>query len=142
MAHTQKFGWGQYLTRLAAALTLVFVTYNPHGLSFVDWVYPVLKGEADFQVLMAFAGVVLLIAWVIFLRATLRSLGMFGTLLAVAFFGTLLWLVVTYIPLPRDRTVTTYLVLAGLAGVLSAGISWSHVRRRITGQLDVDETDI
>jgi len=136
-----KFGWNNYLIRLVAAMALVWVTYNPHGLSYVDWVAPVLKGTRDFEVLMAFLGVVLLIAWVIFLRATLRSLGIFGTLLAIAFFATLLWLLVTYVPLPEDRTITTYLVLAGLAGVLSAGISWSHIRRRITGQLDVDETD-
>ncbi|MDH3380290.1 MAG: DUF6524 family protein [Gammaproteobacteria bacterium] len=137
----EKFGWGNYFIRLIAAMALVWITYNPHGLSYVDWVAPVLTGVADFEVPMAFVGVVLLIAWVIFLRATLRSLGVFGTLLAIAFFATLLWLLVTYVPLPQDRTITTYLVLAGLAGVLSAGISWSHVRRRITGQLDVDETD-
>lgn len=137
----EKFGWRNYLIRLIAALILVWVTYNPHGVSYVDWVAPVLRGVADFEVSMAFVGVVLLIAWVIFLRATLRSLGLFGTLLAIAFFATLLWLLVTYVPLPQDRTITTYLVLIGLAGVLSAGISWSHVRRRITGQLDVDETD-
>ena len=91
---------------------------------------------------MAFIGVVLLIGWAIYLRATIRSLGAFGTLLAIAFFATLVWVLLTYTPIPKDNMkVVLYLVLAGLAGVLSAGISWSHVRRRLTGQLDVDETD-
>lgn len=136
-----KFGWQNYFIRLVAAVVLVFATYNPHGVSYFDWVYPVLAGTKKFEVLMAFVGVVLLIAWVIFLRATLRSLGGLGTLLAIAFFATLLWLLVTYLPLPQDRIAITYLVLGGLAGVLSAGVSWSHIRRRITGQLDVDDTD-
>ena len=91
---------------------------------------------------MALAGIVLLIAWVIFLRATMHSLGVIGTLLAVAFFGILIWVVLTYLPnLKNNLEIMTWLVLVGLAGVLSAGISWSHVRRRMTGQIDVDETD-
>jgi hypothetical protein len=35
----------------------------------------------------------------------------------------------------------TYLVLVALCGVLATGISWSHIRRRISGQVDVDEID-
>jgi len=72
----------------------------------------------------------------------MRSLGWIGTSLAVAFFGILIWMVLTYLPISRDDLAAlTWLVLAGLSGVLSAGISWSHIRRRMTGQLDVDETD-
>ena len=84
----------------------------------------------------------LVIAWVIFLRATMHSLGVIGTFLAVAFFGILIWVVLTYLPnLKNNLEIMTWLVLVGMAGVLSAGISWSHVRRRMTGQIDVDETD-
>ena len=91
---------------------------------------------------MPFAGVVLLIGWTIYLRATFRSLGAFGTLLAVAFFVTLIWVLISYTPLAADNLhIMTYLALFALAGVLSAGISWSHIRRRLTGQLDVDDPD-
>ncbi len=138
-----KFSWSNYLLRLLSAMGLVFVTYNPEQISFFHWVSPVLGDFSRFEVLMAFAGVALLIGWVIFLRATIRSLGAFGTVLAIAFFATLIWVLVTYTPIPAENLkVVTYLVLAGLAGVLSIGLSWSHVRRRITGQLDVDETDV
>lgn len=141
MAVTQ-FRWGNYVLRLIGAVTLVFLTYNPEQISFYHWVRPVVADFSRFEVLMAFAGVVLLIGWAIYLRATMRSLGAFGTFLAVAFFATLIWVLVTYTPIPKDNLkVVTYLVLTGAAGVLSVGISWSHVRRRLTGQLDVDETD-
>ena len=137
-----KFTWTNYLIRLAAALVLVFTTYNPLKWSFFHWVQPATLDFANANVFMALAGIVLLIAWVIFLRATVRSLGPIGTLLAVAFFGILIWVVLTYLPILKDNLkIMTWLVLIGMAGVLSAGISWSHIRRRMTGQIDVDETD-
>jgi hypothetical protein len=85
---------------------------------------------------------VLLIGWVVYLRATFRSLGPIGVTLAVAFFGTLLWLVVDWglIPAGSVRTVT-YLILIAASAVLATGMTWSHIRRRISGQMDVDEID-
>ncbi len=90
--------------------------------------------------LKAFAGVCLLVGWVFLLRSTFLSLGAVGTLLAAAFFGTLIWLIVSWTHLePRTSKGVTYLVLIGLAGVLSTGSAWSIVRRRLTGQVDVEE---
>ncbi len=137
-----KFTWTNYLIRLAAALVLVFTTYNPLKWSFFHWVQSAILDFTQANVFMALAGIVLLIGWVIFLRATMHSLGLFGTVLAVAFFGVLIWVVLTYLPIPKNNLeIMTWLVLIGVAGVLSAGISWSHIRRRMTGQIDVDETD-
>ena len=134
-----NFTWINYLIRLTAALVLVFATYNPSEWSFFHWVQPVAIDFANAHVFMALAGIVLLIGWVIFLRATMRSLSVFGTVLAVAFFGILIWVVLTYLPTLKDNLkIMIWLVLIGMAGVLSAGISWSHIRRRMTGQMDVD----
>ena len=89
-----------------------------------------------------FAGIVLLIVWTMFIRATLRSLGMFGLLLAFAFFGTLLWVAVTYeIVSLSNFPLIIDLVLVIFSGVLATGMSWSHIRRRISGQYDVDDID-
>ena len=135
----KKFTWINYIVRLVAAVVLVFATYNPSGWSYYHWV----SQSEGFDVYIALGGVVLLIGWAIFLRATMRSLGAFGTLLAVLFFGLLIWAVIDLFNIPSDDlNLLTYLLLIGLAGVLSAGISWSHIRRRMTGQLDVDEADI
>jgi TRAP-type C4-dicarboxylate transport system permease small subunit len=77
-----------------------------------------------------------------FIRATLRSLGMFGLLLAFAFFGTLLWVAVTYeIVSLSNFPLIIDLVLVIFSGVLATGMSWSHIRRRISGQYDVDDID-
>ena len=84
----------------------------------------------------------LIILWVIYLRATFRSLGAIGLILAIAFFGTLLWLVIDLGWVSTGNVeLLSYLVLVALACVLATGVSWSHVRRRITGQIDVDDTD-
>jgi hypothetical protein len=131
--------WLGLLLRFGFALVLVFATYNPSAYSYYDWVAGSLP---DYSALLIFAGVVLLIGWTILLRATLRSLGPFGLLLAIAFFGVLLWLVVDVGLLPADSTqAITYLVLIALSGVLATGVSWSHVRRRISGQADVDDVE-
>lgn len=134
-----KFTWANYLIRLVFALVLVFATYNPSGWSYYHWA----SEHGRFDVYVALGGVVLLIGWAIFLRATTRSLGVIGTALAVMFFGLLIWLAVDLFDIPSSNlNLLIYLILLGLAGVLSAGISWSHIRRRMTGQLDVDEADV
>jgi hypothetical protein len=133
------FNFASFLGRLAAALALVFATYNPSGYSYFHWVEQSLPA---FDPLVAFAGVVLLIGWVMFIRATARSLGLLGILLAAGFFGTLLWLVIDRGWLAADNLqLITYIVLVLLSAILAVGMSWSHIRRRLTGQLDVDEVD-
>jgi hypothetical protein len=131
--------WSGIGMRFLVALLLVFVTYNPEEYSYFHWG---IKGISDFSVLKLFAGIVLLIGWVIYLRATLRSLGAFGLILAVAFFGTLVWLIVDWGIIPADSVkIITYLVLIVASAILAVGISWSHIRRRMTGQLDVDDIE-
>ncbi len=133
------FNFVSFLWRLVAALILVFATYNPSGYSYFHWVEQSLPA---FDPLVAFAGVVLLIGWVMFTRATARSLGLFGILLAAGFFGTLLWLIIDRGWLAADNLqLITYIVLVLLSAILAVGMSWSHIRRRLSGQLDVDEVD-
>ncbi len=127
------------LLRFIAALVLVFCTYNPEGYSYYHWVIQQLP---DYSVLKIFLGVVLAIGWTIFIRATLRSLGALGLALAFAFFGTLLWLIVDYGLVPADSVrALSYIVLLVLSGVLAVGMSWSHIRRRLSGQADMDDVD-
>ncbi len=133
------FSWSQFFMRLLAALALVFVTYNPAGYSYYHWAIVPLPA---YDVMSIFTGVVLIIGWVVFLRATFHSLGIIGLLLAVAFFGTLLWLLVDrgLIYLGSGGALV-YLILVAIAGVLSVGMSWSHLRRRMSGQLDVNDDE-
>jgi len=135
----EKFSWGGFATRWLFGAVLVFASYNPEGYSFYHWV---IEHLPEITPLKAFAGIVLIIGYAIFIRATLRSLGAIGLALAVAFFGTLIWLLVDqgWLSLENQR-VLSYVILIMLSAVLAIGLSWSHVRRRLTGQIDVDETD-
>ena len=136
----KEINWVGVGARFLLALVLVFATYNPSGYSYFHWG---IKHISDFSVLKLFAGVVLLIGWAMFIRATLVSLGAFGIVLAAAFFGTLLWLVVDWGLVPADTVeAVTYLILVAASAVMATGMTWSHIRRRISGQIDVDETDI
>ena len=135
-----KFNTQGFLIRFVAALALVFATYNPERLSYFHWALG--SRDPEEWALKAFVGVVLLIGWTIFLRATLRSLGLIGSALAAAFFGTLLWLVIDLGWVAADNSrLMSYLLLIALAAVLSTGLSWSHIRRRLSGQVDVDDVD-
>ena len=135
----KTFNAGSFLIRLVIAITLVFATYNPSGYSWYHWLV-----NSNFAVdpLMILAGIVLLIGWIIFLRATMRSLGPVGTFLAAAFFGVIVWALVYYDWLSLDNpTVLEYVILFMLSAILATGMSWSHIRRRMTGQLDVDDIE-
>ena len=124
-----------FLLRFLAAAVLLFATYNPEGMSYFHWMA---RDGWSITPLKAFAGVCLFAGWVFFLRSTVRSLGALGTLLAAAFFGTLIWVIVSWLHLePRTSRGLTYLVMAGIAAVLSTGSVFSIVRRRLTGQVDV-----
>lgn len=136
---SSRFTAQGFLLRFVFALILVFASYNPEGYSYFDWA---LRPLPEFSVLKLFVGVVLLIGWVIYIRATLRSLGPIGLTLALAFFGSLLWLVVDYGLVPADSVrAVSYLVEVALCGVLAVGMSWSHIRRRMSGQADMDDVD-
>jgi hypothetical protein len=83
-----------------------------------------------------------LIAWVVFVRATARALGPIGIVLALALAGSILWIIIYYDLInPANSDVLTWVVLTLFSAVLTAGMSWSHLRRRWSGQADVDDVD-
>ena len=136
MARTD-FNFTSFLLRLLFALLLVFLTYNPSGYSWVGF----LNSEIALVYKVA-AGLVLLIGWVMFMRATWNSLGALGTMLAAAFFGVIIWLFIEWGLFDvQDSTVLQWLALLVTSGVLAVGMSWSHVRRRVSGQYDTDEIE-
>ncbi|MFT5067640.1 MAG: ABC-type Fe3+ transport system permease subunit, partial [Reinekea sp.] len=73
---------------------------------------------------------------------TLRSIGLFGMLLVLAVAGTLLWVLFDQgiIDL-TNPTINTWLGIVVMSLVLAIGLSWSIVRRKISGQTDVDDVD-
>lgn len=121
------------------ALMLVFASYNPAGYSYYDWA---IANLPEITPIKAFAGIVLLVGWVIFIRATLRSLGIIGITLAVAVFGTLFWMIIDWgLVSANNIEAVTYITQAILCLILATGMSWSHIRRRMSGQIDADDVD-
>ena len=128
-----------FLLRVLGAIALVLVTYNPSGTSYFRWV------QAGFETdtaVKALAGVVLVILYIICLRATLRSIGLIGAALVVALLAAIGWVLVDYGYLNvDDPSLMQWLILIGAGFVLGVGLSWSHVRRALTGQRDMDDVD-
>jgi len=139
MSSNNRFGFSQFSIRLVFALFLVFATYNPSDYSFFSWVTNDLSQPLVYKVL---AGVVLLIVWVIYLRATINSLGVIGIGLAGVFLACLVWLLIEWQLFSMDNVgALTWAGEVVLAFVLAIGMSWSHIRRRMSGQYDTDEIE-
>lgn len=137
MPTKNSFTFASFLLRFVIALILVFLTYNPSTYSWVHW----LNSDAA-MVYKVGTAVLLLIGWVMYLRATWKSLGAIGTVLAAAFFGVMIWLLIEWGLLALDNTsVVVWVVEFILSGVLAVGMSWSHIRRKISGQYDTDELE-
>ncbi len=135
----RSLNFSGFMMRWVMALLLVFLTYNPSGYSWYHWL---VGAENIVDPLIALSGLLLLIGWVIYVRATARSLGVAGTLLSFALFGTLVWALIFYQIISLDNTtLLTYLLEGILSAIMATGLSWSHVRRRLTGQFDVDDSD-
>lgn len=124
------------LLRFLMALILVFGTWNPSGYSYAHWLMETLPSVTA---PLAFTGVVLLIGWVMFLHATLESLGLIGIVLSAAFFGTLTWLFFDQGWLSPQNDIVTWVALAVLSAILTLGMAWSHVWRRLSGQVDIND---
>lgn len=130
-----------FLVRLAGTSVLVFATYNPSGWSFVHWLRAGFAGS-QLGPEHFVAGIVLIIGWIVLLTATFRSIGVLGLVLGGALFGGLVWLLVDAGILSIDSTSElTWVILVVACIVLAVGLSWAHVWRRLTGQLEVDDTN-
>ena len=131
-----RISWFGVLVRLLAALSLVLLTYNPTGHSFYHWA---MRDFANLIALKAFSGALLLVGWVICIRAALTSLGAGGLVLSALVLGTLVWLLTDYGILDPDRpSLLSWISLIMIGIILGIGLSWSLLRTRVTGQVEVD----
>jgi hypothetical protein len=133
------FGFTDFVWRLLAATVLVIATYNPSGVSYVHWVARAFSSQG-LGAIHLFFGALLLIGWTIFGVATRNSLGALGTILGAALIGTGILLLSRFGLVHADSMRgMAWLALISLAMLLAIGLSWSHVWRRLSGQLEVDD---
>jgi Family of unknown function (DUF6524) len=125
--------------RIVFALALVLLTFNPTGHSYYHWLA---DGFPSVQPLEAVAGILLVIGWVVFVRSTLAAIGTLGLVLMLALFASIVWWMVSRGWLDvSNRSAMAWVVLLILGLVLGFGMSWSHIRRRLSGQASVDRID-
>ena len=87
-------------------------------------------------------GVLLLAGWGVFLSATRRSIGIGGAALVIAISGALVWMLLDFgIVSAGSARGISYVVLLCLSVLLAVGMSWSHVSKAMSGQVDMDQTD-
>jgi len=135
-----EFDFLGFLWRLLFAVALVLLTFNPTGHSYYHWL---VEGFPAVSPVEAITGILLLIGWIFFVRSTLAAMGALGVTLMVALFAAIVWWVVSrgWLDL-ANRNAMAWVVLLMLGVVLGVGMSWSHIRRRISGQASVDRVDV
>ncbi len=128
--------WSGVVVRIVLALVLVLITFNPSGWSFYHWIT---APPAGITAVKAFAGVLLLIGWLVCLRTAYVAIGLVGAVLLAILLATVVWMLIDYHIIDvegRAAMVWIGLVIAGV--VLGIGLSWSLIRTRATGQIEVD----
>ena len=128
-----------FLLRWAFAFLLLAATFNPTEWNYVKWAEANYSAQMSLTVLF---GLLLLVGYIIYLRATIRSIGAFGMGLVLALVAALLWVLYDWGWLQLEiSTQNTWIGLFTLSVVLGIGLSWSHVRRKLSGQADMDDVD-
>ncbi len=128
-----------FLIRWALAFILLSLTFNPTQWNYISWVLR--EGAANLPMALLL-GLILLTGYIIYLRASLRSIGAFGMILVLALVAALLWVLYDWGLLSlENQTFNLWLGLVALSFVMAIGLAWSIVRRRISGQYDVDDPD-
>lgn len=130
-------GVGGIALRVLGALALVLLTFNPSGYSYYHWA---LTDLGSFSAPKALPGAILLGGWLLYVRAAFRSLGLLGFVILSLIFASFVWLLSYWgIVHAGSRTALPWTALIVFATILGIGLSWSAVRRRVTGQVDTEE---
>ncbi len=128
-----------YFMRWLFAFALIAATFNPTEWNYIRW--SVANFDQSLSVVVL-SGLLLIVAYIIYLRATLRSIGAFGMGLVMALVAAMIWVLYDMGLLSLDnQSMNTWLGIFALSVVLGVGLSWSHVRRALSGQSDMDDID-
>lgn len=140
MAAPSSFSFPGLVVRWLAAAFLVFALYNPSGHSYYHWLFDFADTRWS---LKALAGLGLIIALLTFAYATLRAIGRSGVLATVIFFTVVIWAMIDN-GLLESLGVWGWvtIVLVVVSSILAIGVSWSHLRARLSGQADSNDVTL
>ena len=130
---------GGFVLRWLFAFLLLAATYNPTDWNFTRWV---MASGGDMMSVAVLGSLLLIVGYIIYLRATMRSIEPIGMLLVLGLVGALLWVAFDLGWMNFENpTANTWIAPVAGSFVLGIGLSWSHVRRRLSGQADMDDVD-
>lgn len=125
--------------RWLGAFVLLVATFNPTPWNYVTWVQTNWTAQTPLAVLL---GLALFIGYLVYVSATVRSLGAFGMVLVAAVFAALVWVLIDWGLLGLGNpALNTWLALLAMSMVLGIGLSWSIIRQRLSGQASVDDVE-
>jgi hypothetical protein len=132
-----EFNYRSFSVRWLGCIVLMLATYNPYSSSYYHWI----TADSDHASLQVLVGLLLLIFHVVVIVATVRSIGVVGIGLVTALFSSAAWVLIDNRVVAVENTRAVVLVqLIVIASVYGVGVSWSHIRNRLSGQ--VDSTDV
>ena len=127
------------LLRWLGAFVLLAAIFNPTEWNYLRWAR---SNWADQMPLAVFLGLLLAVAYMVYVVATLRSIGAFGVVLIAAIFGAGLWVLIDWGVLTlANPSFNLWLGILVLSLILGIGLSWSILRQRLSGQASVDEIE-
>ncbi|MEZ5290913.1 MAG: DUF6524 family protein [Vicinamibacterales bacterium] len=122
------------VVRIVLAVLLVLATFNPSGTSLVHWITAPPVAVTPGKVLAVLA---LGIAWLLCLRTAFIAMGALGLLLGLALFSVLVWFLVDRHVVSMTGSAIVWVGLLVVGVLLGVGLSWSLLRARATGQIEV-----
>lgn len=127
------------LLRWLGAFLLLAAIFNPTSWNYVSWAR---ASWAEEMPLITLTGLILGVAAMVYVVATMRSIGLVGALIIAAIFAAGLWVLTDWGLLGLENSaVNTWLGVLALSLILGVGMSWSILRQRLSGQQTTDEVD-
>lgn len=127
------------LLRWLGAFLLLAAIFNPTSWNYVTWAR---EAWTEQMPLIVFTGLLLGVFAMVYLIATLRSIGILGALVIAAIFAAGLWVLTDWGLLGLENSaLNVWLGILVLSLILGVGMSWSILRQRLSGQQTTDEVN-
>lgn len=127
------------LLRWLGAFVLLAAIFNPTRWNYLAWARESWSSQIP---LILFLGLILGVAAMVYLVATMRSIGILGAIVIAAIFAAGLWVLTDWGLLGLGNpALNIWLGILVLSLILGIGMSWSILRQRLSGQQTTDEVD-
>jgi hypothetical protein len=134
MAQQHAFGVKAFFIRFIYLFVLVLITYNPFHYSLFHWI------QNEHTPLSIGSGILLIMLWSVVLWFVYLGSGFIGLFMGSVMISLLLWMAKNMGMIHFDNTLLNVIFAEiSLSLLFSLGLSWAHIRRRISGQLSTDD---